>query len=424
MKDKHVPPHSIEAEMAVLGAMILDQGAIKTASSMLSVEDFYRPTHRQIYKTLVEMQTRGREVDLVTLPDVLQGKGILDNVGGLEYLIQLAESLPSIRNAEYYAEIVLDMSALRRMAEAGKAAFELAYDQELEPSERVSRAQELFGGIRTGKRLWKDAFEIASSMSSTIPKTMPTCWPSFNDLTSFGGLTKGEPHLICAQTGFGKSLIGSQLARDWALKKGLSVVVVSLELSAEIFIRRLLLQETGFWSWEQAKKAGRESEYEAKIKEIDLIDLFIFDYGSTPRKSDRTTEAVLSGLRAFMASKRVDAVIIDYVQLLAPGSKRGDYRDHADTAHELKWFAKQTGVCLVELSQEKMVDGRLVTRGSLEYEDAAASVTRLNRSDGENQLIIAKSRHGKPATVDLRFIESRLEFVEDPAPNLVYRGGE
>lgn len=398
--------------MSALGTMILSGKAALSLNSTLEPGDFYRPVHRTVFKALRKLLHQGREIDFTTLEHAL-GKDFSE-VGGMEYMIQLAESCPNAKNFAHYGGIVLDFSSLRRLEESASDVLRIVDDPDLETSEKVGQAQALFGTIRSGTRPNKHVSDVLDAMSDKPPVTLQTCWPTFDSMTSFGGFTKGEPHMIAGGTGSGKSLLASQLARKWALVDGHSVVVVTLELSEEFFVRRMLFQETGVWSKSLAEKRGMSAQYQAAENAMRLSDLEIFDYANVPRKTDRTTEAILGDLRAYIAVHRVDAVIVDYVQLLSPGSKKGDYRDDKDTATELKWFAKQTGVCLACCSQEKFQNGRLETRGSKEYDDIAATKMSLTRETKEalDRITYAKARHGKMSYVDVPLREETLEFLE------------
>lgn len=414
------PPHSVEAEMSVLGAMMLSQRSARECRASLSPEDFYRPSHRVLFKHFVRLVDKGSELDFVTVPEAM-GKE-LDEIGGLEFLIQVASAPPSAHNAAHYAGILLDLSALRRLAEAAERAYNDVFDEDREPSEKVRDAQSAFGAIRSGIKPWTHIGDIAVAEKS--PESLSTCWPRVDSMIGFGGLTKGEPHLIEADTGKGKSLLGAQLARHWAFEKGLTVAVVTLELTKEFFKLRMLFQDTGYWSASHADRYGEREAYERKAQSYALSDLYFFDYGGSPRLADRTCDAVLSDLRAFHAGVKLDAVIVDYVQAFSVTGKRNPFEVHAANAQELRWFAKQSGTCTVMLSQVKQKDGRMQTRGSQEYRDVASTALMLDRGkETGDRLVSSKARHGKESFVEVPLREDRLVFLERDAPN-VYRGGD
>lgn len=423
MRD-YTPPHSVEAEMSAIGAMFLAGSAAREVAAVLEPSDFYRPAHRRVFRAVVSLVAKRTDVDFVTIESELGSD--FEGVGGLEYLIQLAESVPSAGSASHYAGIVKDMAALRRAAEACENGLGVILDNDREPQDRIDWLQQQVGSIRTGKRPWSSMDEI--SLSRSRPVALKTCWPELDMSTSFRGLTKGEPHLVQADTGIGKSLLLSMLARKWALEDGLNVVIVSLELTKEFVKRRMLFQATGIWSLDDAHEAGVGAVDEYKRAELGLCmtGIDVFDYADSPRPEDRSIETVLADLQAYMASRPVDAVLIDYVQMLGKREGRGNFADHNANAHYLKWFAKHTGVCLVEASQVKLKEGRMQNRGGQEYEDAAASILELTHDEKTGyRLMNKKARHGKRSFIDLELDTSRLVFKSKESEyDSVYRGGE
>lgn len=423
-------PHSVEAEACALGCCALSVKGAAVVASVLEPEDFYIPAHRTMFAAVLRLIAKRSPVDLVTWSDELGSD--LERIGGLEYLIQVQESVPSAHNAAYYADIVRDFTAKRRLGQAAETMARLAYDPDADPSDSIAEARAAIAVIGTGRRPWKDAGEVIAAMSEDVPRALPTCFPSLDAMTSFRGFTKGEPHVVRGDTGKGKSLVAAQLARHWAVANGLRVAVVSLELTADFYMRRMLFQDTGFWSVSHADKSGHKELYEAKKAEYGHADLYLLDYSYEATAT--TLSDVCADIRALHALKRLDAVILDYVQLIVPKGSRGDFRDHTQNARAFKLLAKETGVCLVEVSQSKMREGRMQTRGGGEYDDAAASIWTIDRKkhgedkqwpQGYDRIHSNKARHGKESFIDVVFSESRLEFVEKVhASGRVYRGGE
>lgn len=420
-----VPPHSVEAEMCALGCCCLSERGAAVVASVLEPSDFYRPAHRTMFAAVLRLLAKRVPVDLVTWGKEL-GSDYAE-IGGLEYLIQVQEAVPSAQNAAYYADIVRDFTALRRLEDAALKIGESVRDDR-EPSAKLAEARALMAEIGTGRRPWQSAGEVISGMSDDQPPALSTMFPSLDALTSFNGFTKGEPHVVRGDTGKGKSLVASQIVRHWT-GLGLRVAVVSLELTSQFFMRRVLFQETGHWGRSHADKSGFLAEYRAREDYYRLADLYVLDYSANA--TETTVNDVCADLRALHATVRLDAVLVDYVQLLVPDKSRGDYRDHVVNARLLKFLAKECGFCLVEVSQAKVSEGVMQTRGGKEYDDAAASIWTLDRKskckefpDGYDRIASNKARHGKESYIDVKFT-SRLEFVEKTdSHDHVYRGGE
>ena len=434
-RDPEIPVHSVEAEACVLGCMILGKDGATKARSALDESDFYRPAHRAIFRAICRLMDKRAAIDWVLVKHELTEAGELQVAGGMEYLIQASESVPSYVNADYYADIVLDLSALRRLENACLKTIETIRAPDIEPADKIAEHVAAVGRIRSGRKAWRHASEILSGLDKESPRALPMPWPKLNAMVSFGGLTRKEPHLLSGDTGQGKSLVAAQLARHWALSLGMRVAVVSLELDEDLYMRRVMKQETGFYS---ESDAAKRSEFEQAAwlrtsENLALSDLYVLDY-STRRRKERSTEAILADLRSMHVSVRLDAVIIDYVQLLQPWSGRGDWQDQSDNAQELKFFAKETGVCLVEVSQAKSKDGKMLTRGSQDYDDSAATkieIARLGPGEdkkhpqGYDRLVNGKARHGVKSFAEMRFDTRTLQFLEKgDDDDAVYRGGE
>jgi len=413
--------------MATLGAMMIDPSTARRVIGTVKPDDFYRETHQNLFVAFCKVLESGKPLDMVTIPEAL-GEKRIEEAGGVVYLWEIAEACPTSHSAEHYAEIVADLSALRRASEVCRQGDRLVYQEGIEPKEKLDWLQSQFSSIRTGRKPWASAFDIAQSLKKSRPQALATCWPSFDRATSFRGLTRGEPHLIQADTGLGKSLLVSQLAKLWAIDQALRVVVVSLEMTKEFTVRRMLFQMTGYWSVEDAQDAGigPYEDYANAVKQFEFADFDVFDYSGSSLTEDRSIQTVLADLSAYMAVRPVDAVLIDYVQLLTRRGSRGGFADHNQNAHDLKWFAKSTGVCLVQASQVKMSQGRLQNRGGQEYEDAAGTVLKLTNEENEGyRLNATKTRHGKKSYTDLDLDERRLVFSErESTVTKVYRGGE
>ncbi|MBL8066521.1 MAG: replicative DNA helicase, partial [Chthonomonadaceae bacterium] len=212
--EERIPPHSVEAEMSALGAMMLSERGAEDVQAIVTEEDFYRPAHREVFKAIRHLMLNAKVIDLVTLPHELDSRGKLDEVGGLEYLIQIAEAVPSAHNAAYYAEIVQDLATLRRLEEAGREIVGLVHDPDIEPEEKVDTAEDLVfevGRKRLGKyfspvrSLAKEFFKDVDHLLETGEPMLGT-QSGFKDLDSLTtGFYGGDFVIVAARPAMGKT---------------------------------------------------------------------------------------------------------------------------------------------------------------------------------------------------------------------------
>ena len=159
--DDFVPPHSLEAEMATLGSMMLSERAAEEVQAILTEEDFYQPAHAEIFRAIRQLLLSAKAIDLVTIKDELIARGVLQEVGGVEYLIQIAESVPTAKNATYYAEIVQDKSTMRRLEQAGHEILGIVRDPESDADQKVDQAESLV--FEVGQKRLGKYFDTAKS---------------------------------------------------------------------------------------------------------------------------------------------------------------------------------------------------------------------------------------------------------------------
>jgi replicative DNA helicase len=247
-----VPPNNIEAEQSVIGSMLLDKNAISTASEILTGDDFYKEAHRQIFNAAVELYNRNEPVDLVTIVDILRGKGILNNIGGITYLSNLVSSVPTTANVKYYAKIVEEKSTLRRLIKASSETIEKCY----------SSSDDLVGIIDTAERNIFNISQKATShdfepMSSLLEKGfnqienlynnkgavtgIPTGFTEIDNKTS--GFQKGDLVLVAARPSMGKTAFALNIAEYAAIRNNNSVAIFSLEMSKEQLAFRMLCSQ-------------------------------------------------------------------------------------------------------------------------------------------------------------------------------------
>jgi len=434
MDGLRIPPNNLEAEQSVIGAMLLDKNAISTAAEMLRSEDFYKEAHGKIFDTVLELFEKDEPVDLVTLVDSLRMKGILDAIGGVTYLSNLASSVPTTANIKYYALIVEDKSTLRRLIKSSSEIMDKCYTASEEVPVILEKAEKDIFDISQkamthdfepmGRILERGFNEIEKLYKSKGAITgVPSGFPDLDRKTS--GFQKGDLVLIAARPSMGKTAFALNMAQYAAIRKGSSVAIFSLEMSKEQLAQRMLCAEasidmlklrTGNLDDDDWVKLARSAGPLASAK------LFIDD---TPAISP--TE-MRSKCRRLKIEHGLDIIIVDYLQLMQ-GRTRTENRQQevSDISRSLKAMAKEMDTPVIALSQlsrapEARADHRpmlsdLRESGSIEQD--ADIVCFLYRDEYYNketdkknmaEVIISKQRNGPTGTVELGFIGQYTKF--------------
>ncbi|HET6841635.1 MAG TPA: replicative DNA helicase [Candidatus Angelobacter sp.] len=436
-------PASIEAERAILGAILLDNLAYhQAAQSALQADDFSLDSHRRIFLRMSELSETGRAVDFVTLSEQLGQHKEIEAVGGVAYVTSLTDGLPRVRNIEQYVKIVKDKALLRNLIHAASNAVQTAYDQEAPAEEIIEAAESAIFRIaeqRIGQG-FMGVREIVESSFGTIERLyeqgqritgLETHFEDLDNMTS--GLQKSDLIIIAARPSMGKTAFAVNIAENTAVRDKKVVGVFSLEMSRESLIMRMLCSQamvdshkvrTGFLSREDRSKLvdGLAALIEAPV--------FIDD---TPGISISEMRAKCRRLQ--QAKGRLDLIIVDYLQLVA-AAPAGTGRRYENRTQEvsaisrgLKMMAKEMRCPVIALSQlSRAPEGRtgnnrpqladLRESGAIEQDaDVVAFIFReeVYKPDdpdleGKAEIIIAKQRNGPTGIVNLAFIKRSTRF--------------
>ena len=432
-----VPPHDIEAEQAVIGSMLTDMEAVISSIEVLKPEDFYREDNKLIYTAMVNLYTRSEPIDLITVKSELESMGKFDQVGGIEYLAELPEKVPTTANASKYIKIVEEKSTLRRLIKTANEIIELGYDPTEDLEDIMEGAEKkIFNlmqdknqkGYTAIKDVLVDSFTNLEELYNRKQHItgVPTGFIDLDYRTA--GLHGSEFILIAARPAMGKSAFVLNIAANAALKANVPVAIFSLEMSKEQMVNRMLCSEAMVDS-NKVRTGKLEEEDWAKLAEaigpLSEAEIYIDD---TPGIS--ITE-IRARCRKLKLEKNIGLVIIDYLQLVQGSSKRAlgsREQEIAEISRSLKILAKELDVPVIALSQlsravEQRPDHRpmlsdLRESGSIEQD--ADIVMFLYRDDYYNEdsekkdiaeVIIAKQRSGSTGTVDLRWMGSYTKFV-------------
>ena len=392
------PPYSQEAEMATLGAMMLEERAVGELS-WLKADRFYLPAHQKVYEALVELYSTGKAIDLVMVKNFLREKEQLKDCGGWEYLVQLMESVPAAAHGAFYADIVRDKWVLRKLESRCQSVLRSIRSPDMGAAEKVEQASTLVEGLLDSSTLEFRAGDVLDSLTDAVKPGLPTGIAPVDEFSDCGGLYPDEPNFVCGLTGVGKSLFCCQLAKNWCAD-GKRVLLVSLELRADKVVRRLMKMLCGYSSVDQARRDGRGAEWEAARAEFYGWDLTIYDPART-RGGSRDVESVCEWVIAKHGHREVDALIVDYAQFFKSRRPSRGKTDCMETVEdELRMLNQRCGFVMLVAAQLIWAgEGKarkLYVRNSREFGLGAAYDLHLLRDEDQNYTLkCEKNRNGR-----------------------------
>ena len=355
-----VPLYSFEAEMGALGSMILSSRAAEEVIHRLTAEDFYRPAHREVFLAMRQLVQSSKPIDVLTLKEELLARGKLADVGGMPYLIEIAEFTPSPANATHYANIVLDKATLRRLGDAGRSIVGLVTSPEDESTaeDKVDRAEQLVFEVGRN-RLGKDFQQVSSlakefflDVDNLIETGQPTIGTptGFNDLDEkLSGLYPGDLSIVAARPSMGKTSLVVDIALRVARQNIGNVAVFSLEMSGIQLVRRMASMLSGVSSSTLKKTKLGKDDYKKLADACETLyslPLYIDD------SSDISGLEMRAKCRRLKQDGGLALVVVDYLQLMR-GNRKTENRvqEIGDIARSLKALAKDLEVPVIALSQ-------------------------------------------------------------------------
>ncbi len=431
---ERVPPQSVEAEMSVLGSMLIEREAMLRAVEFLTPQCFYREAHRRIFDAMSGLAERGEAVDLITVTEELRRRGELEDVGGVDYLTSLANAVPTAANVEYYARIVEEKALLRRLINAAGEIARQAYDAQEPADEILDRAENAIFEVAQRRRVqtYVPLREVLIAAYEHIERLLaqrgritgvPTGFADLDSLTS--GLHPSELVILAARPSQGKTAFCLNVACHAAVRHGVPVGVFSLEMAKEQLGLRMLCAEAHINS--QRLRTGNLTE-----EDWPRLSRALSRLAEAPIFIDDTPNISLLELRAkarrLKAEHNVGLVVVDYLQLIHSRSRpENRQQEVSEISRSLKALARELQVPVLALSQlsravEQRQDKRPVLSdlresGSLE-QDADVVAFLYHGPDGgqpqENnvvELIVAKQRNGPTGSVQLVFLKEVGRFV-------------
>ncbi|MDW8051382.1 MAG: replicative DNA helicase [Armatimonadota bacterium] len=447
-----VQPHSTEAEMSVLGSMMLSAEALERVLEILKPEDFYHPAHRILFDVISSLHERNIAVDLVTVQEELRRREQLEDVGGLPALVNIVESVPTAANAEYYARIVQEKSILRRLVQAAHEIIRLVEEPELELQQILDQAEQAVYQVAE-RQLGKEfssvnqlvldvlgQFEERQLLMQQNPTGefllgVSTGYRELDRMLS--GLQPSELIILAARPSVGKTSLAINIAEHVALRARKAVAIFSLEMAAEQLVQRMLCSQAAV-SAQRLRRLQLGAEEWLRLQQAAerLFDapIYIDDSGSL---SPMEMRAKCRRLKARLAGRELGLIVVDYLQLMR-SHRRMENRNQeiGEIARALKQIAREFHVPVLVLSQlSRSIERRenkrpmlsdLRDSGSIEaeadvvmfihreeyYRDAPpADLPPDQIHQQEVEIIIAKQRNGPTGRVKLLFQPDFSRFV-------------
>ena len=431
-----IPPHNDDAERAILGAMLIDVGAIVIAQQYLRPVDFYSSRHRKIYEAILSLNDKATRPDLLTLNSELEQTGKLDEVGGNDYIASLTHVVPSSANAEYYAQIVQNCSLRRSLIQVAGESGSRAYDETVEPKKILEETQKNLFLISDPHRTfyYKKVESVVKNVVAYLDKVyhskaeftgVPSGFPALDRLSS--GFQPAELIIIGARPGMGKTAIALNMAANISIRRNIPVAFFSLEMSDLALMIRLLSAEAGIDSHKLRTGFFAQSDYPKIFAAAELVHdapLIFVD------KPGMTMQNIQSMARMLRSEEKIEIIFIDYIGLIASESNLSQrWEQIGQVSRSLKGLARELNIPVVALSQlrreaenQKPHLSDIRESGSLEQD--ADMVIFLNREreieksiedqeaeTGQRvQLMLAKNRNGPVGTISLYYKKHLTKF--------------
>ncbi len=432
-----LPPQNLEAEQAVLGAILMDTKALDRVLPLLPKNVFYKEAHNRIYDVMLELQGIGEPVDTVTLTNYLTKQGLLEKAGGAYYITGMVEALPSAANVEHYAHIVREKYILREIIDTAHKLSADAYEGQGEPNELLDIAEHRLFDLqrRSGGAKVVGIEPILHKSLTKLDKQhhdrklgytgIPSGFPDLDDMTD--GFQPSDLVILAGRPSMGKTALALGIARNTAKNYGHRVGLFSMEMSEYQVALRLMTAEARIDSHKLRRRQLAKQDWPKISKAAgDLSELPIY----IDDTAGFNILELRSQIRRLKADYDIEMAIIDYLQLLA-GHRRSENRQQeiAEMTRSLKGLAKELDIVILALSQlsrapeqrpgkdKRPIMSDLRESGAIE-QDADLILflyrpflyTRKSEDTGKAEVIIGKQRNGPTGKVDLSFISKYAGF--------------
>ncbi len=430
-----IPPQNIEAEMALLGSIMLSPEAIYDVNDIVSAQSFYSGRHAIIYEVMMDLFSKRQPIDMLSVSSRLKERNQLDTVGGNSYLTELVNVVPNSGNATYYAQIIQKKSMMRRLIEASEHISLLGYDEADELEEMLDKAE-------------KKLFEVTNTSThhkfTALKDELDEAWERFDKLQTSGaglrgiptgfaeldnklsGLQKSDLIILAARPSMGKTALALDIARQTAVNHGTPVGIFSLEMSSQQLVDRMIAAQANVDAWSLRTGRIKHDDYTLlgeAIAKLSKAPIFIDD---TPGNNIIKMRSIA---RRMKSEHGLGLIVVDYLQLMLSGVKSNSdsfYQQVTDISRSLKNLARELDVPVLALSQlNRSVEQRggrprlsdLRDSGSIEQDaDVVAFIHPEDKYKEESEknniaeILIEKHRNGMTGKVELYFNEKKATF--------------
>ncbi len=432
-----MPPQNIEAEVSLLGSLLLDGSLMDQVADVIKPEDFYKSEHRAIFRAILELFVKRHPIDTISVSTALKDTNKIEEAGGSGYLSELVNSVPSASNAAYYAEIVRKKKVLRDLISVSYEISQLGYQENEDVSSLLDEAE---------KKIFAIAHQSVVKGFSPVTNALEEAWDRIDRLhkegshelrgvaTGFkkidellGGLQKSDLIILAARPSLGKTSFALDIARHVAIQENVPVGLFSLEMSTDQLIDRLIAAEADVNLWNlRTGRLNPQSDDFLRIRDslerLSKAPLYIDD------ESSLNILQMRAKARRLQAEKGLGLLVVDYLQLMVPRTSNDNMvQQITEISRSLKMLAKELNVPILALSQlnralenrpdKKPVLSDLRDSGSIEQDaDVVLFIYREDRvkenSDRQNQadIMVSKHRNGPLGTVPLYFNPDNAHF--------------
>ena len=433
-----LPPHSREAERGVIGGILRDPDTYSNVVMIVRAENFYFDAHQKIFQALVDLSAEGKPVDLVILFEKLKSQKMLEDVGGLAYITEIWEAVPTGANAEYHARIVRDHAMIRSLIHTGNEILRDAYDRSHSADELVAQSErkimEIAKASMVGETItlvdaMREAFERIDARQGkdhSLFSGIPTGYVDLDNMT--GGLQKSELVIIAARPSVGKTAFALNLVRNVIVEEKVTVLFVSLEQSRIELAERLLCSQSRVDSHRLRLGHTSSDEIQKLMDAGDILRRTKLYIDDTPSRNMLQIGA--TARRIMKREERhggLNLIVIDYLQLIEPENRRDPRQEQvAQISRRLKFLARELNIPVIALAQvnrssEDRQDHRprladLRESGSIEQDaDTCLMLHRPGKFDGGQEdnvleVIIAKQRNGPTGEITLTYLKQYMRY--------------
>ncbi len=431
MDEVKIPPQNIEAENSVLGALLIDKDAIVKIAEFLNPQHFYKDANAKIYKAILNLYEKRDPADLVTVPDELKKMKVLKEVGGVSYLTELVNFVPTAANVEYYAHIIKDHATRRSLIGISSNIGQLGFKEDVPVNQLLDQAEQLLYGVSQDQLKQqfvpiKDTLEVTFERLDDMHKKkgtvrgVPTGFKTLDNMLS--GFQESNLIIIAARPSVGKSSLLSNIAQFAAVRYKAPIGIFSLEMSREQVVDRMISAQGDIDNWRITTGNLEEEDFEKYSNaagELAEAPIFVDDTPGINIMEIRTKA------RRLQMDQKVKMIIVDYLQLIHGRNLESRVQEVSEISQALKNLARELKIPVVAASQlSRAIESRggdkrpqlsdLRESGSIEQDaDVVMFLYRPDDEDRENiKLLISKHRNGPTGEIDLYFKGNRTRFYE------------